>query len=267
MSDRDERDEVYGVRFGGIARLYGVSGLARLRRAHVCVVGVGGVGSWSVEALARSGVGQITMIDLDDVCVTNTNRQLPAMVDTVGLQKIDVMAARVAQINPECVVRCVHEFVLADTVEATLDAGGYDVVLDAIDDLPNKAALLVACMRRGLPVVTVGGAGGRRDPTQVVRDDLSRSGGDGLLRRTRRELRRHLELPEREGWGVPAVFSRERAVFPGADGEVCDRPDPELNLKLDCASGFGTASFVTGAFGFAAAAAVIELLTAPDRQG
>ena len=254
MSEQD-----YGTRFGGIGRLYGLEGLERLRAARVCVVGVGGVGSWAAEALARTGVGALTLIDMDDVCVTNTNRQLPALSDTVGRMKVDVIAERARLINPDCDVLALEEFFMESTADELLSPG-YDIVVDCIDDLRNKALLLSECLKRDIRVVTCGGAGGKRDPTQIQEADLARSGADALLRRLRAKLRKQYGFEPEGDWGIPCVFSREKPVFPGADGQVCETPDPTQNLKLDCASGFGTATFVTGTFGFAAAAAAVEVL-------
>lgn len=246
----------YLDRFSGIGRLYGVEGLERLRQASVCVVGIGGVGSWTAEALARTGLGRLTLVDLDDICVSNTNRQIHALDGHVGQPKGEVMARRIALIQPECQVDAVLRFVTPSTVDAIL-APGFDYVVDAIDDLHNKCLLLAACKERGLPVVTVGGAGGRRDPTALVVDDLTRSGQDGLLKQTRRRLRREFGFSEQGPWGIPCVYSREKAVFPSPDGGVCAKPAAGDALRMDCASGFGAATFVTGAFGFAAASVVV----------
>ena len=253
-------------RFGGIIRLYGVAAAQRIRQGHVCVIGIGGVGSWTAEALARTGVGTLTLIDLDDICVTNTNRQIHAVSSTIGRSKVDVMADRVLAIHPDCNVVRIHDFFTASTAESLL-LPAFDVVVDAIDDVANKCRLLALCRQRGIPVVAVGGAGGRRNPALIRVDDLSQSGGDGLLRDVRRTLRHTWSFPEKGPWGIRTVFSVEKAVFPGSDGEICDRPDPSMNLKLDCASGFGTASFVTGTFGLMAAAEAVDLLTAAPRHG
>ncbi|HEX2099811.1 MAG TPA: ThiF family adenylyltransferase, partial [Candidatus Synoicihabitans sp.] len=156
----------YLNRFGGLARLYGRDALHRLHAAHVAVVGVGGVGSWSVEALARSGVGSLTLIDLDDVCVTNVNRQLPAISDNIGRPKVDALAERVRQINPACRVAACAEFFTASTAERLL-ASNYAVVIDAIDGTTAKATVIAACVSHGRRCVTVGGAGGKRDATQL----------------------------------------------------------------------------------------------------
>lgn len=249
----------YNTRFSGIGRLYGIDAMTRLRESHVAIIGVGGVGSWAVEALARTGVGELTLIDLDDVCVSNVNRQLPAMDGHIGQLKIDVLAERIRRINPECKVNAVADFLTASSLEALM-AHSYDCVLDAIDDLSNKSRLIAHCFHHKLPVVTMGGAGGRRDPSQITVADLSMTGQDGLLRRLRRILRHDYDVPNDGPWGIPCVFSREPALYPTPDGGVCDKPDPTLALKLDCASGFGTATFVTGTYGFIAASLVTDRL-------
>lgn len=254
-------------RFGGVGRLLGRGSLDRLREAHVCVVGVGGVGSWTVEGLARSGVGALTLIDLDDVCVTNVNRQLPALDGQIGRPKITVLAERVRLINPACRVTEVPEFFTAATAEAMLGATRFDCVVDAIDRMTNKALLIAECVRRGLPCVTVGGAGGKRDATRIRAGDLGESTGDDLLRLVRKKLRRDHGFAAGEGnrYGVRCVYSMERPVFPWADGTCQAEPEPGSNLKLDCASGFGTAVWVTGAFGLAVAQEAVATVLAASR--
>ena len=152
-------------RFGGIARLYGREGLERLAAAHVAVVGIGGVGSWAAEALARSGVGEISLFDLDDVCITNTNRQVHALQGAVGRAKVEVMAERIHAINPACRVHAVADFVTRDNL-AELITLQLDMVIDCIDSVAAKAALIAWCKRRKIAIVTTGGAGGadRSDP-------------------------------------------------------------------------------------------------------
>ncbi len=160
-------------RFGGVARLYGDAALPALARAHVCVIGIGGVGSWTAEALARSGVGQLTLIDLDHVAESNLNRQVHALGSTLGVAKVEAMRARIADIWPDCVVRMVDDFVTEDNVEQLVPAGA--LVVDAIDAPRAKAALIACLRRRGQPMVVCGGAGGRTDPLRLRRDDLSRT--------------------------------------------------------------------------------------------
>ena len=170
----------YEQRFGGIGRLYTPEGLARLRQAHVCVIGIGGVGSWVVEALARSGVGQITMIDMDDICVTNINRQLPALSGNIGKLKTEVMAERVKLINPECVVNIIDDFISPDNQAEYLNRG-YDYVIDAIDSVKTKAAMIAYCKRNKIKIITIGGAGGQTDPSKIQITDLSKTIQDPLL--------------------------------------------------------------------------------------
>lgn len=251
-------------RFGGLGRLYGQAALERLARAHVAIVGVGGVGSWTVEALARSGVGRLTLIDMDDVCITNTNRQVPAMEGQIGRAKVEVLAERVRLINPGCCVTPITEFFLESSAERLLRDSGYDWVVDAVDRMSIKALIIAKAFERNVRVLTVGGAGGRRDPTQVKLDDLGRTGGDALLRQVRKELRRTYAWARGPGneYGVPAIFSAEPQVFPRNDGTVCAEPEPEGNLRMDCASGYGAACFVTGAFGFAAAGEIVRQIAA-----
>ena len=251
----------FGFRFGGIGRLYGAAGLEKLRAARVCVVGIGGVGSWAVEALARSGVGGLTLVDLDEVCVSNVTRQLHALDGAVGQSKAGVMAGRVRAIGPECAVNAIQEFFTPETAEGILREK-FDCVLDAIDNIPNKCLLIARCRERGIPVVTAGGAGGRRDPCQVRVADLALTSHDGLLAQVRKRLRDEFQFSRepKKPFGVPCVFSAEPQVFPQNDGTVCARPEPGSDLRLNCDNGYGTASFVTGTFGFAAAAQVVSML-------
>ncbi len=257
-------NEDFAQRFGGIARLYGADGLARLSRAHVCIIGVGGVGSWTVEALARTGIGALTMIDLDDLCITNTNRQLPAVDGQIGRPKIDALSDRVLLINPACRVERVPEF-LTPASAARLLAPRYDFVIDATDRLTNKCLIIAGCRERGVPVLTMGGAGGKRDCTQVRIADLAHTVHDELLRQVRRKLRREMGFPRERGedFRVPCVYSPEMPVYPWKDGTCSPDPEPGGSLALDCASGFGAATFVTGTFGFAAAGEVVRRIALP----
>ena len=252
-------NDSYEQRFGGMARLFGRQGIERLAAAHVCVIGVGGVGSWAVEALARSGIGRLTLIDMDDVCITNTNRQLPALSNTLGRPKVDVLAERMRLIHPDCEVTTIAEFLLPGNADRLL-AGPYDFVIDAVDRTTIKALIIARCHAAGSPVLTVGGAGGRREATAVRCSDLAKSGGDELLRLVRRQLRREYGFPAGEGalFGVPCVYSAEPQVFPWSDGMCRRERETGESLKMDCASGFGAAAFVTGTFGFAAAGEVVR---------
>jgi tRNA A37 threonylcarbamoyladenosine dehydratase len=257
----------YEDRFGGVGRLFGRVGLERLQAAHVCVVGVGGVGSWTVEGLARSGVGSLTLVDLDDVCVTNVNRQLPALDGQIGRPKVAVLAERARLINPECRVEETHEFFTKTTADRLLGTR-FDFVVDAIDLMSQKALLIAACRERGLRVLTIGAAGGRRDPTKINTGDIGEA-GDELLRQVRKKLRREhgFSSGAQRGitrMGVPCVWSSEPPVFPWADGTCSAQPEPGSSLTLDCESGFGTAVFVTATFGFVAAGEVVRAIATPD---
>ena len=251
--------QIDAERFGGLGRLYGYGALERLARAHVAVIGVGGVGSWTVEALVRSGVGRLTLIDMDDICITNTNRQLPALQGEIGRLKVEVIAERMRKINPGCQIEPVAEFFTESSADRML-APRFDWVVDAVDRMSIKALIIAKACELELGVLTVGGAGGRRDPTQVRCGDLGRTGGDNLLRQVRKKLRRVHGWAKGEGneYGVPAIYSAEPQVFPWGDGRVCAEPELGMNLRMDCASGFGAACFVTGVFGFAAAAEIVR---------
>ncbi len=246
----------YLDRFSGLARLYGAGALESLHGASAAVIGLGGVGSWTAEALARSGLGRITLIDPDEICVTNTNRQLPAMTGQFGRTKVAAIAERLRLINPDLEVAEITSFFTAGNAAEIL-AGGFDVVVDGIDDVKLKAQLVVSCRERNLPLVVSGGAGGKCDPASVRADDLAFATNDRLLRLVRKELRRHHGYPRestRSPFGARAVFSVENARYPWADGTVREDPEPGSHLRLNCDTGFGSATPVTGTFGFAAAA-------------
>jgi tRNA threonylcarbamoyladenosine dehydratase len=249
----------FETRFGGIARLYGKGGLEKLHAAHVGVVGIGGVGTWAAEALARSGIGALTLVDLDEVCVTNINRQLHALTETVGHAKVEVMAERISAINPDCRITAEQKFFNAQTAEELL-APKFDFVLDAIDDVTNKVLLLVRCREKNLPVIACGGAGGRRELTSVRVGDLSQASHDKLLAEVRRKMRTEHGFPAgQSAMNVPCVYSVERTIYPQADGTVCEmRSAAEDGTKLNCNGGLGSATFVTGAFGFAAAGLIVR---------
>jgi len=255
-------DSAYMDRFGGVARLLGVRALQRLQQSHVAVVGIGGVGSWAVEALARSGIGRLTLIDLDDVCITNTNRQLPALEETVGRPKVDVLAERVRRINPACEVLAIGEFFTSSSAQRLL-AGSFNCVIDAIDHLENKCLLIAMARARGLPVVTIGGAGGRKDARLIQRGDLGDAFGDELLRQVRRRLRREHgyapgEKTGRQSFGIRCVWSSEQRVYPNPDGTCGLEARRGDSLRMDCSGGFGAGVWVTGSFGFVAAQEAIE---------
>lgn len=241
-------------RFGGTQRLYGNSQTEVLRQAHFCVVGIGGVGSWAAEALARTAIGKITLIDLDDICITNTNRQIHALNDTVGYAKVEAMAARIKAINPDCEINVIEDFVAQDNVAEYL-AKGYDYVIDATDSIKAKAAMIYYCKRNKIPIITVGGAGGQTDPTQIAVTDLSKTIQDPLAAKLRSELRRfyHFSNNKKRRFGIDCVYSTEQLKYPQADGSVCHSKSlNDGSVKLDCNNGFGAAVTVTATFGFVA---------------
>jgi tRNA threonylcarbamoyladenosine dehydratase len=256
----------FNSRFGGIGRLYGLSGLERIGQARVLVIGIGGVGSWVAEALARTGIGGLTLVDLDDICVTNINRQIHALNSTVGSFKVDAMKERVLLINPACEVDVKQCFFSPKNLADIFDRH-YDYVVDACDDFTNKCFLIDHCRKNSVPLIVMGGAGGKIDPTQICVTDMSVSSNDRLLARLRKKLRQDFDFPgENQGdFGVLAVWSRERAVYPTADGCTTYRP-PGFAKNMDCSEGFGSASFVTGAFAFAATSAVLKLITHVGRH-
>lgn len=255
-------------RFSGIDRLYGSGAVERLSGRHVTVVGLGGVGSWVVESLARSAVGRLTLVDADDVCLSNTNRQLHALDGHYGQGKAAALADRCRAINPAIEVEAVPSFLTPANLEAMLDRD-HDLVVDACDSFRSKVEMIAWCRRRKLPIVVSGSAGGRTDPTLVRVRDLSRTEHDALLALVRKKLRAEFNFPKNRDryFGVPAVYSLQNVRYPQADGSVCGtRPDvgPDAALKLDCGAGLGAATHVTGAFAFAMAGKVLEkLLHAP----
>ena len=259
-------------RFGGIARLYGESGVLKLSQAHVCVIGIGGVGSWVAESLARSAIGAITLIDLDVVSESNINRQLLATTDAIGRDKVLVMRDRILQINAECRVRAIDEFISRDNL-AELILPEFDYVIDCIDDFRTKAALINYCRKQKIRILTMGGAGGQSDPLKIKQVDLSRTKQDVLLARTRKLLRQDYGFARnlKRSFGVPCVYSDEQLVYPDGDGGVSQqRPVNDPNAEnvasnaLNCAGGMGSITHVTGTFAFVATGFVLSQLANSD---
>lgn len=253
-------------RFGGVARLYGDAALARFRHAHVCVIGVGGVGSWIVEALARSAIGQITMIDLDNLAESNINRQIHALSATLGQAKVAALAERIAQINPFCRVNQIEDFIDADNLDQMIGVHQYDFIIDAIDNVRAKTALIAYCRTHKFKLITIGGAGGQIDPTKIEVRDLCRTEQEPLLAKVRKRLRSEHGFPRgtKNKFGIDAVFSTEPLRFPEAqtvDDDADEAPIPAGISGLNCA-GFGSAMVVTAAFGLVAAAQVLNRLAA-----
>ena len=259
LNNNNDSDDIdFERRFGGIARLYGDAALARFRQAHVCVIGVGGVGSWAVEGLARSAIGQVTMIDLDNLAESNINRQIHALSSTLGQAKVTALAERIAQINPTCVVTQVEEFIDADNLEQMLPEGQFDYVIDAIDNVRAKTALIAYCRDKKIPLVTIGSAGGQIDPTRIAICDLCRTEQDPLLAKVRKRLRALHRFPRgtKNKFGIDAVYSTEPLRFP----DLCETDDEASGITgLNCA-GFGSAIVVTASFGLIAAGHVLQKL-------
>jgi tRNA A37 threonylcarbamoyladenosine dehydratase len=250
-------------RFAGIDRLYGRQALARFRQAHVCVLGIGGVGSWAAEALARTAIGQLTLIDLDHVAESNINRQLHALTGTLGMAKVQVMAERVLQINPACKVTAIEDFLTVENLD-TLMAEKFDYIIDCIDGFRTKARLIAYCRSNKCRIITVGGAGGQTDPTRIRIADLSRTEHDALFSKTRKLLRQDYGFPTnlQRRFDIPCVYSMEQPVFPAENGEVSpEKPGAETVSDLSCAGGLGSAMTVTASFGLVAAAHVLGKLS------
>ncbi|MCH7227280.1 ThiF family adenylyltransferase [Haloferula sp. A504] len=257
--------DAYLSRFSGIARLYGEAALHRFRTAHVAVVGLGGVGSWAAESLVRSGIGRLTLMDADDLCVTNTNRQLHAVEGNIGRQKTSTLAERLRTINPGVELEEIHAFYSPST------AGDFfstppDAVVDAIDALRAKCHLLAGCHARNVLVVASGAAGGRRDATCIRIADLAQTSRDPLLAAVRKRLRTEFgfpKAPERGAvpdFGIDAVFSDEPPVFPTCDGGISSERPEDLPGSIGCDAGYGSVTHVTATFGLAAAGRILERL-------
>ena len=245
--------ETHSRRFGGLERLYGVAPAHRLRRAHVVVVGIGGVGSWSAEALARSGIARLTLIDMDHIAESNVNRQIHALTATLGQAKIEAMRERIAQIHPACRVDAIDDFVSPDNWPGLM-SDRPDAVIDACDQVRAKQAMAVWALREKLPFVSVGAAGGKRLAHQVDVDDLAHVTHDPLLAQLRYQLRKHHGAPKQgKRIGLRCVFSREAVQGPDASCAV------EGDGSLNC-HGYGSLVGVTATFGMCAATEVMNLL-------
>lgn len=248
-------------RFGGIERLCGKNGYEKLKNSHVLVIGLGGVGSWTAEALARSGIGQLTIMDPDSVCVTNINRQLVALENTVGLSKCQVLHDRIKLINPDCHVNMIEDFFNEDTVDEVFSKT-YHFAFDGIDRLKNKILFINSCQKNNVPFIISGGAGGKIDPSLIRIADLGESYRDKLLFRVRKKLRQDFGHPKgkQKKMGIKCVFSPEQTRFPKSDGSVCIFPEGDSPKKLDCHGSIGSCTHTTAIFGMLAAGHMIKKL-------
>jgi tRNA A37 threonylcarbamoyladenosine dehydratase len=254
-------------RFDRLGRLIGDRRMKRLMDSHVMVIGLGGVGSWAAEAVARSGVGRLTLVDFDEICVTNANRQLHALSKLVGKQKAEVMAERMKEINPRIEVNGLVKFYNAEH-SAEIFASRPDFVVDAIDNVTSKGHLLAHCRQERIRVVCSTGSGGRLDPTRIKVCDLGRTEMDPLARELRKFLRQRHGFPAADGedFGIPAVYSDEPATAPielhydNGKGFRCVCPNGD-NPYFQCENRnviMGNASFVTGTFGMVCASVVVR---------
>lgn len=247
----------YHRRFGGIARLYGEDCLQRFASAHVCVVGVGGVGSWAIEALARSGIGTLTLIDLDNVAESNINRQLPALISLIGKPKVEALAERIADINPECQVNCIEDFVDTENL-SQIFSQRFDFVIDAIDQVRVKAAMAAFFIAQQQPFIVSGGAGGQKNAALIQCADLSQVTNDRMLANMRYTLRRQHGFSRQptNKMHIPCIYSRENITPPQTGICHTEQAAPQ---GLSCA-GYGAAMVVTASFGLRCAQACLEHL-------
>lgn len=258
----------YAQRFAGVDRLYGKGTVERLADLHVCVVGLGGVGSWAAEALVRSAVGRVTLIDHDTVHPSNVNRQLHALTSAFDRKKSSAMAERISAINPRVDCRTIDDYITMDTLGDYLSPDrGYDYVIDAIDSIKFKAAMIHHCRRNKIRIIATGAAGGLTDPTMIHVKDLSRTYNDPLAARVRAKLRSDYGFTKnpKRTFGVECVFSGQQQVYPRADGSVGHEKPGIHGISLDCRFGYGSASFVTAAFGMVAVSRVINKSLAKKR--
>lgn len=247
-------------RFAGIEKLYGQHGYEKIIHSHICIIGIGGVGSWVAESLARSHVNELTMIDLDHVAESNINRQIHALSETLGQSKIDAMASRIYHINPKCTVHKVDDHLSIENIPSLIRSD-FSYVVDCIDNFKVKAALIAYCRRNKIKLITIGGAGGRVDPTRIKLADLSRAEGDALLAKTRKQLRTHYNFPRnlKRRFDISCVYSNETLRYPTSDNQISTKKaDCSVTAGLNCANGFGSLSAVTGTFGMIASAHVLN---------
>lgn len=254
--------------FSAVARVYGVAGLERLQHAHVCVVGLGGVGSWAAETLARTGIGALTLIDHDDISRSNINRQVHANLNTVGESKVEQMAQRISLINPRCACTAIDDMLVTNNLARYIQTS-FDYVIDAIDSIRFKAALIYHCKRNRLRVIATGGAGGLSDPGKITIADLTRTWNDPLAATVRKRLRNDYgwtSNPKRK-FGVECVFSTEQPVYPRGDGSVSHAKPGVPGTTLDCESGYGSLVGVTATFGLLAASRAMNKICRQSVSG
>jgi tRNA A37 threonylcarbamoyladenosine dehydratase len=243
----------FNRRFSGVERLYGKKALDLFQKAHMCVIGIGGVGSWAVEALARNAIGQLTLIDLDHIAESNINRQIHALTHTLGKSKVLAMKDRILEINPMCQVHIVDDFISNENIDKLIKKN-FDVVIDAIDQAGIKTSLALHALNEKIPLVMTGGAGGRIDPSFIKIADLSSTHGDRLTAKIRHDVKKALQIKESQKVGIDVVFTDEIMKKPE---EACEAD--EALTGLHC-GGYGSSVMVTATFGFMAASVALKKL-------
>jgi len=257
-----DKQEKTDRRFAGVERLYGKQVLENFKQSHIVIIGIGGVGSWVVEAMARNAIGKLTLIDMDVIAESNINRQLPALSSTLGRNKIDVMAERAKDINADCELVLVDDFLTKDNLEELIDPDA-DYVIDCIDNSRVKAALLAWCKRKKIKIITLGGAGGQTNPSLIKITDLSKTEHDPLLSKTRKLLRQEYSFTTniKRRFSIPCVYSTEHLKYLTPTGEITTyKTETDETTGLSCAGGIGSSVMVTASFGFMAAAYVLDKL-------
>ena len=255
-------------RFSGVSRIYGDAAYQHFQQARVCIIGLGGVGSWVVEALARSAISHLTLVDLDNVAESNINRQLQATNSNLGKAKTSALAERILDINPDCHITEIEDFISPDN-QAEILNNDYDWVIDCIDNFRTKASLIYYCRRNKIKLLTSGGAGGMTDPSKIQITDLSRTCQDPLLSKVRKLLRQDYHFPTNTArrFNIPCVYSEEHLVYPDGNGGVTpNKPTGAAASGLNCTGGFGSSVCVTAPFGFYAAGYVLSKLADAANQ-
>ena len=259
-SENPLQKDALSTRFAASARVYGQQRLSCFQRRRVLIAGIGGVGSWAVEALARNGIGSLVLLDHDVISLSNINRQIHSLQSTIGQKKITVMQERIAQINPQCEVRTLDIRLDQRNIADIVPACQPDFVIDAIDQVAVKAALIAWCKHNQIQIITTGGAGGLTDPVLARCEDLSRVTHNALAAKVRYCLRREYGFAPagKKKFGIPCVYSPQQVVYPQADGSISRQKPVNTGLRLDCYYGYGSTVCVTAAFGLHAASWVLD---------
>ncbi len=251
----------YSIRFSSISRLYGEKAVEHFKQSHIAIVGLGGVGSWVVEALARTGIGAMTLIDMDEVCLSNVNRQIQALSSTVGQSKAQSLKERIGLIAPDCKVTAQEAYYTEKNAGILLETR-FDYIIDAIDSVAHKCLLIAQARKHGLNIISCGGAGGKTDPTRLKVADLSKTRNDPLLTQVRKRLRKihGFSKYSKKKFHVDCVYSDEIPKYPHLDGTISCEREKGADYRLNCDFGFGSSTMVTGSMGFTLTASVLDKL-------